>query len=1063
MSVLARVSLNSQQRFDLSHFLSMESFQAFDFRALISSLVGSQPYIVRGFEIVGKTGLSISVTVSDAFVFNPNDEASSFYYGNPNDPELQLDLEPSQPNVYVEARFVLESRAPTTSAFWNPLASTGDSTDGAQFAATQNSQIVVQLEISANTIGFNADAIPLFIITTAASTITKIVDARPLFFRLGTGGTNPNPFNKYGFSPNREEPPYSGTGVGNEPGSPFWSNDINGVKNDKGIRSLKEAFDAIVTRISEVSGSPLWYTNSLAQQYVSGLNLNTVFFDSPGGHSIQPSKNASLKFSKFDLGTVALTQAQWQPGIGSTKVRIFAPSTAGLYAGNQVTVSGFANAPNNGTFTIDSVSATYFEISNPAVTTSASDETTAASLTGTYTLFGVEGTDPVSWRSNYQSILWNLGKNYTLSSVRTYADTKASVNVPDGSNVYLLLEREGIKGSGNPVAWKDNSAFPAFALTRAVSGLAGDFTGIAIGDYVRKESEGISRYYKVSAIADGVSQFTANSNPNKIADSTIVSILLSTEIVGPVSTEALRFFRSNYSETDLKVDPYQSYSFADINYYWIGRRSGDLFILRDYGILQAGEEANTLEDSFAAGSGGSFASANELMLEHGFASSFVSGQYKKNLTSPDATQPLLSIRRRKSDNTVNYLGPTSNAGSMLEYSIPHSVVLTMAVGDSLWCRLSDTTSAALTAGSVTNTTDDQNNSDINTNRYEVRSAANSPLRTFDNKNVFQVAKCVTLADNVAGLVFVNGSALSYSGFHINNNAIVRGSLTVEGGQNIFKRYYNATGSTISSGSAVHLLSTAGQIEPCSATNMTASDGFIGFASENIAPATYGLVQIFGEATVTVTGGPLLIGKAAYLSTTYGSVSPTPPTTTGNALWIAGYAIDTNKIMIGIDFRYTVENVYEEPLSIVTGSPANDNEFTGPVSALSTLLMPLDSRDGNTTQYYVVGSGRLSVFLNGQFMNRDEDYAEVGSSGSLSNQIQILQDLVVGDVVEFRIELAQNQTLVLSGGGGGGGGTLQDAYAAGRFITATASNPVNISGTGVVLYVSADLQVDGLII
>jgi hypothetical protein len=41
--------------------------------------------------------------------------------------------------------------------------------------------------------------------------------------------------------------------------------------------------------------------------------------------------------------------------------------------------------------------------------------------------------------------------------------------------------------------------------------------------------------------------------------------------------------------------------------------------------------------------------------------------------------------------------------------------------------------------------------------------------------------------------------------------------------------------------------------------------------------------------------------------------------------------------------------------------------------------------------------------------------------------------------------------------------LQDAYAAGRFISATASNPVNVSGTGVVLYVTADLQVDGLII
>lgn len=1061
MSVLARVSLNSQQRFDLSSFLSMESFQAFDFRALISSLVGSQPYIVRGFEIVGKTGLSISVTVADAFVFNPNDSAASFYYGNPNDPEMQLDLEPSQPNVYVEAKFVLESRAPTTAAFWNPLASTGNSTDGAQFAATQDSQIVVQLEISANTIGFNADSIPLFIITTAASAITKIVDARPLFFRLGTGGVNPNPFNKYGFSPNREEPPFAGTGVGNEPGSPFWSNDINGVKNDKGIRSLKEAFDAIVTRISEVSGSPLWYTNSLAQQYVSGLNLNTVFFDSPGGHSIQPSKNTSLKFSRFDLGTVPLTQVQWQPGVASIKVRIFAPSTTGLFVGNQVVIAGFGNAVNNGTFSITAVTATYFEIQNPLVTSSANDETTAATLTGIYTTFGVEGTEPVAWRSNYQNITWRLGKTFTLSSVRTYADSKASVNVPDGSNVYLLLEREGVKGSGNPVAWKDNSAFPAYSITRAVSGLAGDFTGVAISDYIRKESEGISRYYRVVALSDGTSSFTENSNPNKIADATIVSVLLSSEIVGPVSTEVFRFFRANYSEADLKVDPYNSYSFADINYYWIGRRSGDLFILRDYGILQAGEEANTLEDSFNGG--GSFAGANELMLEHGFAASMIAGQYKKNLTSPDPLQPLLTLRRRKSDNTVSFLGPISNAGAMMEYSIAHSVVLTMAAGDSLWCRLSDTTSAVLSAGAVINTADDQNNTDVNTNRYEVRSAANTPLRTFDNKNVFQIAKCVTLADGATGLIFIDGTVLSVGGYHINNNVLVRGALTVEGGQNIFRRYYNGTGSTISSGTAVHLVSALGEIAPCSAITMVASDGFIGFSAENIAPATFGLVQIFGEATVNVTGGPLLVGKAAYLSTTYGTVSPTVPVTTGNAMWVAGYAIATNKILIGIDFRFSIDNVYEEPLTIVTGSPANDNEATGPVSPSSTLLLPFDSRDGNTTQFYLVGSGRLSVYLNGQFLNRGDDYAEVGASGSLSNQIQILQSLVIGDLLEFRIDLGQNHTIVTTGGGGGGGGTLQDAYAAGRFISTTAANPVNVSGTGVVLYVTADLQVDGLII
>jgi len=568
----------------------------------------------------------------------------------------------------------------------------------------------------------------------------------------------------------------------------------------------------------------------------------------------------------------------------------------------------------------------------------------------------------------------------------------------------------------------------------------------------------MSRYYRVVKLSDGSSQYTTS---DLIADSTIVAVEVDRELAGSASTESLKYFRSKYSEIDIKVDPYQSYSFSDINYYWIGRKKGDVFVLRDYGILQNGEEANTLEDSFQGGS--SFAGANELMLEHGFASSYVTGQYKKNLTTPDPTQPLLTIRRRKSDNTQPFPSIPDNSGAMLTYSIPHSAVETMAVGDSLWLRLSDTASGALTPASVTNSTDDINNTDISTNRYEVRSATNTPLRTFDNRNVFQVAKCVTLADGQDGLVWIDGTVLTQYGYHIKNNVMIRGSLTVEGLQNVFKRYYNATGSTIPAGNAVHLLATVDYMEPCSAINLPASDGFVGFASENIAPATYGLVQIAGEATVTVTGGPLLIGKPVYLSTTYGSVSPTPPTTTGNAYWVAGFATNTNKVMIGIDFRYTVENIYEEPLAIISAAPSSSNEYTGPVSSGATLPLPEDSRDGFTTQKYVVGAGHLQVFLNGQFLDLGIDWAEVGSLGDLSQQIQILQDLVIDDILIIRMELEQNQTLVLSGGGGGGGGTLQDAYAAGRTITTTASNPVVITGTGTVLDVGADINVVGLIL
>jgi hypothetical protein len=49
----------------------------------------------------------------------------------------------------------------------------------------------------------------------------------------------------------------------------------------------------------------------------------------------------------------------------------------------------------------------------------------------------------------------------------------------------------------------------------------------------------------------------------------------------------------------------------------------------------------------------------------------------------------------------------------------------------------------------------------------------------------------------------------------------------------------------------------------------------------------------------------------------------------------------------------------------------------------------------------VGNGELEVYLNGVKLSLGDDWAEVGASGSESNEIQILIDLVVGDVVQYR--------------------------------------------------------------
>lgn len=94
--------------------------------------------------------------------------------------------------------------------------------------------------------------------------------------------------------------------------------------------------------------------------------------------------------------------------------------------------------------------------------------------------------------------------------------------------------------------------------------------------------------------------------------------------------------------------------------------------------------------------------------------------------------------------------------------------------------------------------------------------------------------------------------------------------------------------------------------------------------------------------------------------------------------------------------------YDEGLTVVSGAPANTNQVTGPLSIGATLTLPEDSRNGSVQKQYIVNGGGLIVFLNGQHLVVNVDYTEVGSSGTLSSTIQLLQGLVVDDALEIRI-------------------------------------------------------------
>ena len=106
--------------------------------------------------------------------------------------------------------------------------------------------------------------------------------------------------------------------------------------------------------------------------------------------------------------------------------------------------------------------------------------------------------------------------------------------------------------------------------------------------------------------------------------------------------------------------------------------------------------------------------------------------------------------------------------------------------------------------------------------------------------------------------------------------------------------------------------------------------------------------------------------------------------------------------------------YDETIDIVASGATPPLSLNGPVPASTIITLPLNSRLGNAVQKYTVGKGTLQFDLNGQRWNLGRDWAEVGSPGSASNEIQILVDLEVGDALQCEI-------LVLGGIGSGSGG------------------------------------------
>jgi len=418
-------------------------------------------------------------------------------------------------------------------------------------------------------------------------------------------------------------------------------------------------------------------------------------------------------------------------------------------------------------------------------------------------------TDTISWGLNYGNVRWELGGAYTSDvstngslSRRSFSGTAAdnlfvSGVIASGLNVYLALERDTTPAgaSTNTVTWSP-SVLPSFSaaalwdVAYTVSGIKGDFTGIAIGDWVKKATDGQWAYYKVrrllvdngtsSGVQVGATGSSASptiiaGDDGAVANNNVVALELDRSLV-PAGTvvQQLFWFRSKYASGDVIVEtlaqrnqaipPYRSTS-----YYWLGYAydnagtfTGRYFSLRNYGTMSPGEEVQSLDDSDQA-------------IDYTAGNSEFAIDFPNNIaysaSTLTGTSFLANIARRLTNNLIPNAGGAANKAS-INYQIVAGGSLGISVGQELWVNLQDSYSASvitLIAGVVTATA----------NTYEVRSATAAPIRSLTNRNVF----CLGRVTTDGYFQFIDGTKVASSGLfdrspRLINNVLVGGNAVV---------------------------------------------------------------------------------------------------------------------------------------------------------------------------------------------------------------------------------------------------------------------------------------------
>ncbi len=255
MSVGRQGNWLGQQRVDIPHLRAIESAVAGDFDLLAGSmLAGKIPLITNGFYVLTTgitlaTDLKIRVAGGSLIHFLASESGSIFHVPedrddeqlNSTNPRVLGSFTPSQVN-YVGLDFIREADDTTVDLVeFIDTQSMRETPVQVPLARTTDYRIVI------STLDFdnNPGVCPIAkVLVDSVGAITTIEDSRSQMFRLGMGGTLPNIYSSFAWPDGRKESLNSDTFTG----------------GDKGISSLKQWMDGIMSRLWEVGGGEFWYS-----------------------------------------------------------------------------------------------------------------------------------------------------------------------------------------------------------------------------------------------------------------------------------------------------------------------------------------------------------------------------------------------------------------------------------------------------------------------------------------------------------------------------------------------------------------------------------------------------------------------------------------------------------------------------------------------------------------------------------------------------------------------------------------------------------------------------------